>query len=438
MDENKDNSDVQVNFIEEEIKNRPLNRRKMVKRMSLIAVMAAVFGAVACLFFLLLEPVFNRMLYPEEPAVAGVTYPEESAVEEITPEEIRDNEEEKAASEEQDRIRKEVESVLAERQSEGETAAQIYAELSEIADRAAPCLADVSVITSETDWFDDPYETRGTISGLVIAADDNYAQVLVHSKEILNAQRIQIALNGGSSVEGTIRAADSVAGFVVLEADISGLDEEARDQIAPAELGASSTDALVGQMAIAVGRPSATEKGVAYGAISSVGRDLEITDSAFRQITTQMYASRAASGVIINLKGQVLGVIDMEHSRSDMPGTLCAIGVSELKGLIEKLSAGETKAYLGIEYADVPDDVRAAQSIPEGVYVNKVEENSPAMNAGIQKGDIISAAQGEDIFTRAGFNRSLLNMHPGEYMSLHIMRPTGDGYSEMDLTAELR
>ena len=49
----------------------------MMRQMMTIAIMAAVFGAVACLFFLLLEPIFTRMLYPEE-AVTGVTYPEET------------------------------------------------------------------------------------------------------------------------------------------------------------------------------------------------------------------------------------------------------------------------------------------------------------------------------------------------------------------------
>ena len=79
--------DPGIEFLQEEIKKRPLNRKKMMRRMTTIAVMAAVFGAVACLFFLLLEPIFNRILYPED-AVTGVTYPEETETEEMTPEEM--------------------------------------------------------------------------------------------------------------------------------------------------------------------------------------------------------------------------------------------------------------------------------------------------------------------------------------------------------------
>ena len=63
--------DPNIEFVQEEIKKRPLNRKKMMRRMMMTAIMAAVFGAVACLFFLLLEPIFNRMLYPKE-TVTGV------------------------------------------------------------------------------------------------------------------------------------------------------------------------------------------------------------------------------------------------------------------------------------------------------------------------------------------------------------------------------
>ena len=56
--------DSDIGFLQEEIKKRPRNRKKMMRQMMMIAIMAAVFGSVACLFFLLLEPVFTKMIYP--------------------------------------------------------------------------------------------------------------------------------------------------------------------------------------------------------------------------------------------------------------------------------------------------------------------------------------------------------------------------------------
>ena len=73
----QEEQDSNIGFLQEEIKKRPLNRKKMMRQMMLIAIMAAVFGAVACLFFLILEPIFTRVLDPEE-TVVGVPYPEET------------------------------------------------------------------------------------------------------------------------------------------------------------------------------------------------------------------------------------------------------------------------------------------------------------------------------------------------------------------------
>ena len=63
-------------FLQEKIKERPVNKRRLLKRTIITASMAVLFGLLACLSFLLLEPVLNNWLYPEEePEV--VTFPQE-------------------------------------------------------------------------------------------------------------------------------------------------------------------------------------------------------------------------------------------------------------------------------------------------------------------------------------------------------------------------
>ena len=231
--------DPHIGFMQEEIKKRPLNRRKMVRRMTYVAVMAAVFGAVACLFFLLLEPIFNRMLYPEE-AVTGVTYPEERIAEEVTPEEMLVNEEEKAATEEQERIRAEVERYLSDKEKGAEAAERMYTSLRQVAAEARYFLVDVSEISSDTDWFNDPHETRGTASGMIIAKTDSEIQVLVYAPNIDSANKIQVTLFDGSSVEAEIRARDRASGLAVLSAGISDVDNAVRFPMWTERSGSSS------------------------------------------------------------------------------------------------------------------------------------------------------------------------------------------------------
>ena len=81
----------EITFLQEKIKERPVNRKKLVRRTVITVVMAMVFGLVACVTFLLLEPVINRMIYPEEKAEI-VRFPEEE--QEVNPEDMAADEEE--------------------------------------------------------------------------------------------------------------------------------------------------------------------------------------------------------------------------------------------------------------------------------------------------------------------------------------------------------
>ena len=436
LKESEEIRDPNIGFMQEEIKKRPLNRKKMVRRMTYVAVMAAVFGAVACLFFLLLEPIFNRVLYPEE-AVTGVTYPEETIAEELTPEEMLVNEEEKAATEEQERIRAEVENYLSDKEKSTATAERMYESLREAATDARFFLVDVSEISSDTDWFNDPYETRGTAAGMIIAKTDAEIQVLAYAPNIDSAQTIQITLFDGTAIGAEIRSGDRASGLVVLSAGISDVDRSVRDQLAAATLGTSSPAYLTGSLVIAVGRPIGISGSISYGTVTSAIGDLPVPDSGLKQVTTDIFGSRQASGFLLNPMGQVVGILDSRHGRSDLPGILCAIGISECKPLIEKLSAGGKKACLGVQCTDVPAEIRKRMDMPEGVYISGVSDDSPAMIAGLQKGDVITGMAGEEINSSSGVSRILLESEAGEELVITLMRPSGEGYTQMELTAAL-
>ena len=89
-------------FLKEKIKERPIDKKKLVQRLVITASMALIFGIIACLTFLLLEPVLNNWLHPEkEPDI--VTFPEE----EILPENMLSEENTKPQTEEQSQCEEE-------------------------------------------------------------------------------------------------------------------------------------------------------------------------------------------------------------------------------------------------------------------------------------------------------------------------------------------
>ena len=97
----------------------------------------------------------------------------------------------------------------------------------------------------------------------------------------------------------------------------------------------------------------------------------------------------------------------------------------------QELWSGKTKAFLGVSGIDVTSEISEANSIPIGVWVTHVEEDSPAMAAGIQKGDVITGFDKNDILHMAGLIVKLEETEPGQNVNLRIMRRNGGSFEEI-------
>ena len=91
-----DTEDI-VDFMHEEIKKRPVNRRKFLRQARETVGIAVIFGVVSCIVFAILLPVINNVLYPDEKTTQTVTLPEEKPSEELSPEDMVENERKKQA-----------------------------------------------------------------------------------------------------------------------------------------------------------------------------------------------------------------------------------------------------------------------------------------------------------------------------------------------------
>ena len=141
--------------------------------------------------------------------------------------------------------------------------------------------------------------------------------------------------------------------------------------------------------------------------------------------------------MLTDLDGNVIGWIDMDHSRSDSPNLLCAIGITGMKSQIEKMSNEIRMGYLGIHATDIPESVRTEQGLPEGAYIQRTEMDSPAMEAGIQSGDVITAVGGKQVTDCSSLMDILLESRSGRQLSVTVSRQKGDEYSEVNLVANL-
>lgn len=427
-------------FMKERIKERPLNKKKLARRTIITAVMAVLFALIACLVFTILEPVLSNWIYPEkEPEV--VEFPEE--VNEVLPEEmLTDKEEEQqdnspSYEETEGIVDQQLTQMFANFQLDIDDYKTLYNALGQVADEAEKALVTVTGVKNDVDWFDNVYQSKGQTSGVIIG--NNGKQLLILSRKSVTerAESILITFTDGSMSVAELKQSDANTGLAVFTVELENLSKMTQNSICIAELGSSNGASLPGSPIIAIGSPTGIVDSVSYGTITSTGTNLNLVDNNFKLLTTSIYGSTSASGVIINLKGQILGIIDNSYNASDMKNLVSAIGISELKQVVEKLSNGVPIAYLGVRGTDIPELANSRQGVPYGAYVTSIEMGSPAMNVGIQSGDVIVQFGENQILSMEDLTKALYKAEPESNVTLIIERRGQDEYREMEISLDL-
>lgn len=201
-------------FMREQIKERPLNKRKLLRRTVLTASMAVLFGFVACLTVLVLEPVFSNWLYPEE-AAENITFPPET--QEILPEDMAlddtelEQEGEDTNSEEPETVIQKIDELDVYRKS--------YIRLQGISAEVSRCLVTVTGVTSNKDWFDNTYENKGQTTGVIVANNSKEYLVLANAKPLETVETINVTFCDNFQVQAEIKMSDPVTGLAVLRID---------------------------------------------------------------------------------------------------------------------------------------------------------------------------------------------------------------------------
>ena len=429
---------MEDDFLREKIKQKPVNKKKLLRRTIITAVMAVVFGIVACLTFLILEPVINNWLYPEE-EVKEVQFPEETIGEEMNPEDMLT----------EDAIEEETEPVAVELEDEQiqellsqvtfglEEYQTVYDELSALAKTVNRAIVTVTGVTSDVDLFNNPYESEAVASGVIVENNGRAMLILVSMNNIRNADKIVVTFCDQTRAEAEVLQRDVSTGLAILSVSLLSIEEDTLDVITIANLGSSNVVNLTGTPVMALGSPTGTSGSVCHGIITSSGTIIDQADSAYKLLSTDIYGSRNATGVLVNFKGRIIGIIDNSYNGSDRGNLLSAYGISELKRTITKMSNNQDRAYLGIHGTDVPQEASLESGIPLGAYIKEIEMDSPAMTAGIQSGDVITQVGEEEITSYNELLNILYNSEPEDTITIILMRQGMEAYQKMEVEVTL-
>lgn len=458
IEKNKEPTD-DFEFLKEKIKERPINKKKLLKNTIITASMAVLFGLLACLSFLLLEPVLNNWLYPEEePEV--VTFPQEQN--EMLPEDMltegtttgpdetegeltSEVETDVAASESSvEETGDEVESSVTE-ESEEETAPieplkpyqTQYEELYKIYSEVGSSMVTVTAVHSDVDWFNNTYQSEGTTAGVIIANNNRELLILSRKSSLDGAETIRISFCNGVDAEAVIKQYDQNTDLAVLAVELKDIGADTLESVTVAVLGSSISSGMTGTPVIAVGNLFGYRDTVCYGMVTSKNNVITMADSEYKLMTTDIYAGANPSGILVNMGGEVIGIIDNSHNHDDTKNLLAAVGITELKGLISKLSNGEPIPYLGIYAQDISVQIREELNIPQGAFIVDIDMDSPAMLSGIQKGDILVKVGSRDIKSAADYMNVLRNVQAESSINIVVQRATVDDYKEMHFVVQV-
>lgn len=435
MSDNEENK--QSDFMIEKIKERPVNKKKLLRRTIITAAMAVIFGLIACLTFLILEPVFSNWLYPEEKPLY-VEFPEET--DEMLPEDMITEETEPNLEETIDNVLMEsgqIEELLSRVVLNAENYKQLYAALSDYTTELSKSMVTLTGVTSDTDWFNNPVESTGQVSGVIIANNGLELLILADNRTLKDMDSISATFFDGQRARVVEKQFDTGTGLAVYAVLLSEISAETIEQVVVAELGSSSSRMIVGMPVVAMGSPMGVSNSIDYGMITATGNRWSTVDANYNLLFTDMYASENASGVLFNMSGQIVGIITTGKGGSDLGNLNTALGISELRKVVSRMSNGRPAPYMGISGADVTGQANAENDVPLGAYVGDVVMDSPAMLAGIQRGDIIVGIEDALIGGFNDYSITLLRFKPGDTVKVMVQRQVQDGYKEVEFEITL-
>jgi serine protease Do len=405
-------------FVREKIKDKPKNYKRIWIRFLTAAGCGIVFALTAVLVMLLMLPSLREELKENTP---------DTQVQNSQEPETEDTQE---ATQTPDDTQEQKETI---REFTIDDYQKIQTQLYSIGNVANKSIVTITSVVSDTDWFNTSYEREGQGSGTIVGDTGGKLLILTERKVIKDASKINVTFIDDSVAPAELMKYDGNTGLAVLAVAKDKMEKSTLSLIKIMSMGNSST-VHKGSIVIALGSPLGTNYSILTGNITSTGNEISTQDSNYSVYTTDIVANKNASGILINTDGEMIGVVMQNYSAAST-GALTAVDVTELNRIMDLLYASKDVPYLGAHISTVTDKIANTYGIPKGVYIKEVEMDSPAMNAGLQSGDVIQKIDDKDITTDDSYTDAVLGLTPGETYSVVFMREGSNGYKE--LTCEI-
>ena len=331
-----------------------------------------------------------------------------------------------------------------------QTVAAVVTDVTNVVEEVMPSVVSItntSVITQSFWGQQFQSENQSSGSGIIVGENDTELLIVTNNHVISDSTELKVQFIDGSIADAKVKGTDINMDLAVIAVALDSLERETISNISIAVLG-DSESLKVGEPAIAIGNALGYGQSVTTGVISALNRQIAMSEDGSTSgtlIQTDAAINPGNSGgALLNVRGEVVGINSNKIGGNAIEGMGYAIPISNAKPIIEELMNRETKdkvdvakkGYLGISGLNVTTDVSTMYGMPEGVYIAQVYQGG-AYEAGIMKGDIITAFDGSSVRTMEDLQGYLEYYEIGETVLVTIQRPGAGGYAEQKLLVTL-
>ena len=312
------------------------------------------------------------------------------------------------------------------------------------------------------------YKSAASGSGIIVGDNDDELLIATNNHVVEGATTLSVCfigddvanaetetVNAGDSgdlnledaVSAKIKGTDADNDLAVVAVRKSDIPEDTLNQIKIAQIG-SSDDLVVGQQVVAIGNALGYGQSVTSGWVSALNRTISTEDGTNSTGLIQTDAAinpGNSGGALLNMKGELIGINSAKYADSSVEGMGYAIPISKAKPILEDLMNRETrekvdtseKGYLGVVLSNLTTEAIQMYNIPSGAFVRGVDQDSPAENGGICKGDIIVKFDGQKVSDGDDLLDKLQYYKSGETIEAVVARADNGEYKESTVEVTL-
>ena len=300
---------------------------------------------------------------------------------------------------------------------------------------AKECMPAIVIINTRMDYNYYGYVQEVTASGtgVIIGVNDEDLFIATNYHVVENSKEINIQFCDSSTANAEIKGKKVSTDLAVVTVKLSSLGDATRKSIKLARVGDS--DALVvGESVVAIGNALGYGQSVTVGVVSALNREVT-TEKGETGVFIQTDAAinhGNSGGALLNMRGELIGINSNKLDGSSVESMGYAIPVNTARPIIESLIEKkaleelpeEEQSYFGVSGATVKSGLTTqnGQPIPSGIYVTGVAPGSPAEQAGIQRGDIITEFDGDSIVSTGELQTYLASYPSGAEVTITYKR----------------